>query len=323
MKSVSSNPSEKISCLLCAGCHIKISRGLVADFQLARCRSCGFLFIWPRPTDSELADVYKNFTNRMEDAVISAKLSKEIVRPWHRLIQQHNLKAQKILEIGCGSGHLLFGLRHFGYQVFGCDVSEKARDLAKKDYDLDIFRGQFPPQILEKSFDVLILSHLIEHLVAPRDFLRDALRFLKPGGLLLLITPNLNSLGFRLFGRHYAIISPPVHLNFFNQDTLQRLLPSDFQLFYARTTSYDSTKRNSCFYNFFVSFLNIFKVSVRIKRSAVAVDRKIIEKKPMPRALAVVRQSIRKSLQVFAWPVFWLVDKLGWGDNILIIARKK
>jgi SAM-dependent methyltransferase len=309
------------NCLLCNSSVVKAVCTNFSEFQLAQCQQCGFWFVLPRPSQQVLENVYQGFTNQMETLKFSAIKAKNNVSLWRLWLKKYAPSAKRILEIGCSSGHLLFGLKQYGYQVFGCDVSQEAVRLAKKHYDLDIFLSQFPQENQKAGFDVLLLSHLIEHLVSPKDFLKQALQFLKPQGILLLATPNLNSLGFRLFGNHYTMVSPPVHLNFFNKKTIRLLLFGSCFLVKFQTISYDSTGRNSFFYNFFASLLGMSRKPKAIP-SGVPIEQpaKIVE--PAPKILKI-RKLLRRIIQLVLFPFFWIFDKLGLGDNLVIIARKK
>ena len=101
----------------------------------------------------------------------------------------------RVLELGCGMGHLLGWLTD-RYQVFGSDINPWALSQAKR----NVPDGQFVllsaddicvfPQAV---FDVVIAKHVVEHLSQPEQAIAEMSRVLKPGGLLILATPNLSS----------------------------------------------------------------------------------------------------------------------------------
>jgi len=111
------------------------------------------------------------------------------------LARRHGPHSGRILEVGCGLGHLLTWLTD-RYQVVGTDVNSWALDEARR----NVPQGQFfllsaeEMEVLESaSFQVIIAKHVVEHLPHPERALAEFSRLLASGGLLLLATPNLDS----------------------------------------------------------------------------------------------------------------------------------
>jgi 2-polyprenyl-3-methyl-5-hydroxy-6-metoxy-1,4-benzoquinol methylase len=99
----------------------------------------------------------------------------------------------RVLDIGCGSGTLVDKLARTGYDSFGIDWSESAIDFAKKHR-----QGIFVHRDVETAFDVgallfdiVVASHILEHLEHPYAFLRSVSKVLKPQGFLCIAVPNL------------------------------------------------------------------------------------------------------------------------------------
>jgi SAM-dependent methyltransferase len=76
------------------------------------------------------------------------------------------------------------------------------------------------------SFDVVIMSHVIEHLPDPQGTLLEVHARMNPGALLYVAVPDINSLPFQIFGKRWDVINPMVHFQYFNRDSLERLLHS-------------------------------------------------------------------------------------------------
>ncbi len=72
-----------------------------------------------------------------------------------------------------------------------------------------------------EQFDVITISHVVEHLYSPIDALRLAHKLLKPGGRLWLDTPNIESLGHARYGRHWRGLEPPRHLVIFGPKSIR------------------------------------------------------------------------------------------------------
>lgn len=133
-------------------------------------------------------------------------------------------KGQKLLDIGCGAGEKLAILRdRLGLEVLGIEPSHTAAGRAKTVFNLDVIKGTFSPlDFPENSFDLVRINHVIEHVPDPVGLLNGIYRILKPGGLLIGETENINCPSFRVFGRYWALLHLPYHLLLFSKDTLEK-----------------------------------------------------------------------------------------------------
>jgi SAM-dependent methyltransferase len=73
----------------------------------------------------------------------------------------------------------------------------------------------------EQTFDAITLSHVIEHVAAPRIMLQDCWRLLKPGGYIWVETPNADSMGYEIYGSNWRGLEVPRHLVLFTADSLR------------------------------------------------------------------------------------------------------
>ena len=143
----------------------------------------------------------------------------------------------KVLDVGCGAGGNLQSLQEQGWHVFGIEISDvaaaHARDLLHADIHTGILASApFPP----KSFDLILMSHSLEHLPSPADALSRVHSLLKDDGLLVVTVPNVNSLEYKLFGRWWFQLDPPRHFYHFDKSTLSGLLThAGFQRHHFRT----------------------------------------------------------------------------------------
>jgi SAM-dependent methyltransferase len=131
----------------------------------------------------------------------------------------------QLLDVGCGTGKDLLRLQRSGWAVTGVEISPYAAALARARLGCEVVVGHFDEVVLEgRCFDVVRLSHVLEHLPSPRKSLEKVRRLLRPGGLLWLEVPNAASAERRWFGRHWYQWDLPRHLYHFTPATLGRLL---------------------------------------------------------------------------------------------------
>ena len=129
-------------------------------------------------------------------------------------------KGRKLLDVGCGSGDFLLGMRARGWSVLGVEPDPVAAAAARKN-GLDVRDGMLADaDFADDTFDAIVLSHVIEHVHEPMALLRECGRVLRPGGVLVLMTPNLTSVGHRKFGADWRGLEPPRHLHVFSVESL-------------------------------------------------------------------------------------------------------
>ncbi len=143
----------------------------------------------------------------------------------------------KVLDVGCGAGGNLKTLQDQGWEPHGIEISEVAAAHARELVTGNIHTGTlesapFSPQ----SFDLVFMSHSLEHLPSPVDALRRVHRLLKDDGLLVVSVPNVSSLEFKLFGRWWFPLDPPRHFYHFDKRSLSGFFTqAGFQFHHVRT----------------------------------------------------------------------------------------
>jgi SAM-dependent methyltransferase len=124
------------------------------------------------------------------------------------------------LDVGCGSGDFLLRMRGRGWEVLGVEPDPVAAAAARRS-DLDVRDGMLADAAFaDDTFDAIVLSHVIEHVHDPIALLRECHRVLRPGGVLVMMTPNLSSVGHRRFGADWRGLEPPRHLHVFSVEAL-------------------------------------------------------------------------------------------------------
>ncbi len=129
-----------------------------------------------------------------------------------------------LLDVGCGDGSFLERVVSIGWAAAGVDFDPVAIKNAKK-RGLDVRLGGievFSDRLAQ--FSAITMSHVIEHVTDPIATLEKALELLKPSGTLYLDTPNIDSIGYKKFGKHWRGLEVPRHLVLFNWPALKDLL---------------------------------------------------------------------------------------------------
>ncbi len=146
-----------------------------------------------------------------------------------------------VLDVGCGSGGFLFQLKKrwpADYKTLGTDVSGGPLDHAES-RGVPVLRGNFLDQNFgERKFDAVTLWAVAEHLAEPKKFLAKIHAALKPGGVCLVLVPNLRSLAVRLLGAKYRYVYAQ-HLNYFSAQTLSDLGQPSLAVIATRYTHFN------------------------------------------------------------------------------------
>jgi 2-polyprenyl-3-methyl-5-hydroxy-6-metoxy-1,4-benzoquinol methylase len=133
---------------------------------------------------------------------------KEILRIIDALHPGHS----DILDIGCGDGAFLAMSRDAGFTGFGIDSAEK-NVRACKARGIDAMCESFPTEKLAgRTFGVIVAIQVLEHLSDPKPFFASCAEILRPGGVLILHTPNARCFSFRIMRGHHRYFIPPEHL---------------------------------------------------------------------------------------------------------------
>lgn len=194
-------------------------RGEKGGFRFDSCRDCGTLYA-RRATrgDGYDYDTYYHEANLSVPAFIDRRLD-EIVATFapHR-------RSNRLLDIGCGAGSLLFAARRAGWDAVGTEVSRTAAAHVRA-AGFEVFHGELAAaRYPDAHFDVVTASEILEHLPDPLSLVAEVARVLRPNGLFWATTPHARGLSSRLLGLRWSTVSPPEHLQLFSLGGARRLL---------------------------------------------------------------------------------------------------
>lgn len=129
-----------------------------------------------------------------------------------------------LLDVGCGNGAFLKLAQKAGWSVQGIDFDPIAVTEARNG-GLDIYLGSIDQLAAqEKTYDWITCSHVLEHIHEPQKLLQSMHRLLRPGGTLWLQTPNIDSIGHKIYGLNWRGLEPPRHLVLMTMQTLRKIL---------------------------------------------------------------------------------------------------
>ncbi|GAB1455423.1 hypothetical protein MASR2M48_07300 [Spirochaetota bacterium] len=200
--------------------------------EFLRCPGCGLWRQEPQPAPEAIqgryGDDYLQYetSKHLEYRAISLKSLKEA-----GLVPQDSTdqlgKQRSILEIGCATGALLSTFKEAGWNATGIELGPSMAAYARSVFGLNIIEGTIESaQLPDESYDVVMATHLIEHLNDPRSFLKEARRLMRPGARLYLITPNASGFQARIMGSRWRSVIRD-HLYLFSKLNLSALLRAE------------------------------------------------------------------------------------------------
>jgi SAM-dependent methyltransferase len=133
-------------------------------------------------------------------------------------------RGARLLDVGCGRGDYLVHARGLGWDVTGIELDLGAAELARGQGIQVVPRPLAEGGFASGWFDAVTMNHVIEHFHDPWAALGETLRILKPGGLLWISTPNIDSPLHRRFGQSWRGLEAPRHLVLFCRTALRNLL---------------------------------------------------------------------------------------------------
>ena len=223
---------ERVQCNLC-GADDPLLLHRKYDLDISRCRGCGLVYAGPQrltPEESRArysADFFeKEYLPALGVQGHRFDLEAFDARYRHLLDRLGPFRQLgSLLEVGSAAGFFLKAAERSGWTATGLEVMEAGARFARETLGLDVRLGTLEDAGLPAgSYDAVVLLDVIEHLHDPRAALAQARSLLRPGGALLLFTPNYDALSRRALGTAWAVLSPVEHLYYFTGGSLDRLL---------------------------------------------------------------------------------------------------
>lgn len=184
------------------------------------CAGCGVSFAGCHPNDFD--DVYST-DDYLEQTLNAYDESRDYRKIRFGIERTNILKKYKefgsLLDVGCGSGWFLEVAKEV-YSVKGVEYSDSIRQWLKRQMGIMSVKTLGD---LEEDFDIITAFDLIEHVPDPVGTLTKMGTLLKKDGVILIFTPNKDSLSFHITGEKNNLVCPPQHLFYFNKDSFEYL----------------------------------------------------------------------------------------------------
>ena len=216
-------------------------------WTLAQCTNsaCRLMWLDPMPAIEDLHVAYERYFTHAETTAVAAEprlpwLVRTPLRVLRKLLMalgridrdvrmlahfglEHDAPG-RILELGAGDGGRVKRLRAKGWAVEAQDVDPHAQVFRLEVEGVRVHRGPLESlDLAPHAYDAIGMNHVLEHLPDPIGTLRRCAELLKPGGKLIAITPNTESLCARIYGFSWMALEPPRHLHLFNARNLADL----------------------------------------------------------------------------------------------------
>ncbi len=227
-----------IDCPAC-GSSLHSHVGYKFDCSMLQCSSCGTIFLGTQTCQYAVTELYNNYYDGArflspEAAAVSLERLVRSIEPF----RQTNCW----LDIGYGEGALLSIAKRHGWKCHGTELSPQALRYGEEQGWV-VTKAEYDPRFQQAGFDVVTMIEFLEHAPAPDQFLQTAARWLRPGGLLYITTPNAESLNRRLLGLQWSVFSPPEHVTIWTARGLRHALTkAGFQTRCIRTDGLNPTE---------------------------------------------------------------------------------
>lgn len=196
----------------------------ISEWEVLRCAPCGLRTLSPAPAPEQLVEPFEDGSG-YEGAF---DLRDDILKRHDRSLGtlERVVPPGRLLDVGCGPGFLLEAARDRGWEAVGLDPSPFSVARAIR-LGFEAHGGRLEDARLPAaSFDAVGLLQVIEHVLDPRPLLAACRRVLRPGGALLVATPNPASLLARVKRERFNYWIPPLHCVWYTPGSLRRVLAS-------------------------------------------------------------------------------------------------
>lgn len=279
-------------------------------FRLVKCKNCGLVYLSPGPTKKNSSKYYP------QETYWSPK--RNAFKTYYHLYNFifSEIKKGRILDIGAGTGLFLSYFKKKGWDVTGVEVSATACKAAKKFFNINLITGDLLNiKLPSKSFDLVTLNNVIEHLHDPKNTLIKIHKLLDENGLIMISCPNIKGFGAQLFKKKWYGIDSPRHLYQFERRTLEKILTeSGFE-----AVKFTNNFRRHNYEILFESFRLLLSPS---RRNISTVDNEKLLNGNAQTKHPIVKKMAAFPFKIASLLIAWVEPLFGGGEIITILAKK-
>ena len=205
---------ETVNCLFCNSNEYSVYErfGSALQYTYVLCKNCKLVYLSPRPTydqhfiDAAYASYYQYAENlQLSDLTNIRESSVDMFRKEVEHISKYDLKKTAVLDIGSGMGTFLFAAKAIYPEAIGLDVSKQMGEFVEKALKVKVFIQQFDEFEYPKKFSLIHMSHVLEHVPNPNQWLQKARAMLDKKGVLVINVPNKFSISNRVQHLFYKL----------------------------------------------------------------------------------------------------------------------
>ena len=251
-------------------------------FCIGACSNCSLRFTLDVPDLSSIASYYAS-----EDYISHSNTSKGFVNRLYKSVRKKTMKKKRrlitrilgiqtgdLLDVGSGTGSFVHEMRRKGWRVTGLEPDERARQVARKTYGIELASIKDLGRLKPASFDAISLWHVLEHVHDLKGTVRQLKILLKENGRLFIAVPNYASEDASVYREFWAAWDTPRHLYHFSPRAMSVLMensglkvekykPMWYDSFYI---SLLSSKYKNGKANLFAAFWNGFRSNLKAMR---------------------------------------------------------
>ena len=187
--------------------------GSELQYNYVKCGNCGLIYTNPRPAyDQDFIDAaYASYYQYADNIQLSDlnDINQSSLKMFQREVD-HIVKYDKdkkaALDIGSGMGtFLLAAKKYYGNNVKGIDVSVKMGQFVERNIGISVHIGQFEEFKPPDKFSLIHMSHVLEHVPNPNEWIKHSGELLTANGILVINVPNKFGLGNRMQHLFYKV----------------------------------------------------------------------------------------------------------------------
>ncbi len=222
----------------CPACKSNINENwlLKNKILIKSCLKCGLGYSSMQPKNLE--DVY----NLKSEILNKKKTHKRRAKYFTKTFGKDRIKFIKkfkkkgsLLDFGCGTGEFA-NLAKSNFETSTFDYSKKMTEFVNKTYKIRSFNRL---ENIKTKFDIITMYDVIEHLKEPKKTLEILKDKLKKKGIIVIYTPNKNSLAFDYLKEKSNLCTTPFHLTYFTINSVKKMVNKNFKIIFSKTFGLD------------------------------------------------------------------------------------